>query len=72
MTPQPNSDALVMFGATGDLAKKKLFPALYFLEFHGHLDVPVIGVARSEWSDDEFKEHARESIDTHVDDPDPA
>ncbi len=44
---QPRADALVLFGATGDLAKRKLFPALYHLERTGQLDVPVIGVARS-------------------------
>jgi glucose-6-phosphate 1-dehydrogenase len=46
-TPAPRSDALVIFGVTGDLARKKLFPALYQLERDGHLDVPVVGVARS-------------------------
>ena len=56
------ADALVLFGATGDLAKRKLFPALYHLERRGELDVPVIGVARSDWTDDDFREHARESI----------
>jgi len=59
---QPRADALVLFGATGDLAKRKLFPALYHLEADGILDVPVIGVARSDWTDDSFRERARESI----------
>jgi len=59
---QPEADALVLFGATGDLAKKKLFPALYHLEQRGRLQFPVIGVARSDWSDKSFREHARESI----------
>ena len=45
---QPDADALVLFGATGDLAVRKLFPALYRLEQSGTLHVPVIGVARSE------------------------
>jgi glucose-6-phosphate 1-dehydrogenase len=58
------SDALVLFGATGDLAKKKLFPALYRLTACGRLDMPVIGVAASDWSDDQFRDHARESIQT--------
>ena len=49
---QPPADALVLFGATGDLAKRKLFPALYRLEKAGQLKVPVIGVARSDWDDD--------------------
>jgi glucose-6-phosphate 1-dehydrogenase len=41
------ADALVLFGAMGDLAHKKIFPALYHMVRHGHLDVPVIGVARA-------------------------
>jgi glucose-6-phosphate 1-dehydrogenase len=45
MSP-PRSDALVFFGATGDLAKKKIFPALQAMARRGHLDMPVIGVAR--------------------------
>ncbi len=59
---QPRADALVLFGATGDLAKRKLFPALYHLEQDGLLDVPVIGVARSDWTDESFRQHAREAI----------
>ena len=49
-TNQPTADALVLFGATGDLAKRKLFPALYRLQRSGALTVPVIGVARSDWT----------------------
>ncbi|MEO5723024.1 MAG: glucose-6-phosphate dehydrogenase [Ilumatobacteraceae bacterium] len=60
---QPPADALVLFGATGDLAKRKLFPALYEMETHGSLSVPIIGVARSDWTDQAFCEHAKESID---------
>jgi glucose-6-phosphate 1-dehydrogenase len=60
--PQPAADALVLFGATGDLSKRKLFPALYFMEAHGTLQVPVIGVARSDWNDDAFRQHAHDSI----------
>ena len=67
---QPQADALVLFGATGDLAKRKLFPALYHLERRGQLKVPVIGVARSDWTDDDFKVHAEESIREHVADVD--
>jgi len=52
----------VLFGATGDLAKRKLYPALYQLERRGALNVPVIGVARSDWTDDGFRDHAREAI----------
>ena len=62
MSTQPPSDALVLFGATGDLSKKKLMPALYSLERHGRLTVPVIGVARSTWTDKDFRAHAQESI----------
>src|SRR3954452_23114169 len=62
MSHQPKADALVLFGATGDLAKRKLFPALYDLERHGKLDIPVIGVARSDWTDETFRKNAHESI----------
>jgi glucose-6-phosphate 1-dehydrogenase len=61
-TSQPRADALVLFGATGDLAKRKLFPALYELERTNKLDIPVIGVARSDWTDKAFREHAKEAI----------
>ena len=60
--PQPAADALVLFGATGDLAKRKLFPALYHLERHGTLKIPVIGVARSDWTDKAFCQNAHDSI----------
>jgi glucose-6-phosphate 1-dehydrogenase len=69
---QPVADALVLFGATGDLAKRKLFPALYGLEKSGVLNVPVIGVARSDWTDDDFRTHAAESIAEHHHEADPA
>jgi glucose-6-phosphate 1-dehydrogenase len=59
---QPTADALVLFGATGDLAKRKLFPSLYSMEAHGVLGVPVVGVARSDWTDDSFRAHAQESV----------
>ena len=59
---QPPADALVLFGATGDLAKRKLFPALYHLERRKLLDVPVIGVARSDWTDAAVIEHAHDAI----------
>ena len=68
-TPEP-ADALVIFGATGDLARKKLFPALYRLVARG-LDVPVVGVARRAWSDDELRAYAREAISERVDEPVP-
>jgi glucose-6-phosphate 1-dehydrogenase len=64
------ADALVLFGATGDLSKRKLFPALYHLLRHGHLGLPIIGVARDSWSDERFRTHARSSINEFVDNPD--
>ena len=61
---RPRSDALVMFGATGDLARKKLFPAVYRLEERGVLDgMPVLGVASSQWDDERLRQHARGSLD---------
>ena len=56
------SDALVLFGASGDLAFKEIFPALHGLVVAGQLDTPVIGVARSDWTRDAFINRARESI----------
>jgi len=56
------SDALVFFGATGDLAYKKIFPSLQNMIRHGHLSVPVIGVAKSGWSVDQLLERARASL----------
>src|SRR6266853_3513480 len=56
------SDALVLFGAMGDLARKKIFPALYHMVRHGHLDVPVIGVARAGRTNEHLKERVRDSI----------
>jgi glucose-6-phosphate 1-dehydrogenase len=61
----PQSDALVFFGATGDLVYKKIFPALYAMEQRGHLQVPVIGVARSDWTIEQFQARARESVEKH-------
>jgi glucose-6-phosphate 1-dehydrogenase len=60
-----SSDALVFFGATGDLAYKKIFPALQAMVKRGHLDVPVIGVARAGWKLDQLKARARESLEHH-------
>ena len=56
------SDALVLFGATGDLAHKKIFPALYAMVKRGNLAVPVIGVAHSEWDLERFQARVRDSI----------
>jgi glucose-6-phosphate 1-dehydrogenase len=60
-----HSDALVFFGATGDLAYKKIFPSLQAMVRRGHLSVPVIGVAKAGWSLDQFKARARDSVDKH-------
>src|SRR6266581_4396212 len=59
------SDALVIYGVTGDLAFKKIFPALQAMVRRGHLDVPVIGVARSAWSLDQFHQRVHESLEKH-------
>jgi glucose-6-phosphate 1-dehydrogenase len=57
-----NADALVLFGATGDLAKKKLFPALYEMEEAGELEISVYGVASSKWTQSEFRANAEKAI----------
>jgi glucose-6-phosphate 1-dehydrogenase len=59
------SDALVFFGATGDLAYKKIFPALQSMIRRGHLNVPVIGVAKSGWNLDQFRARALDSVEKH-------
>lgn len=59
------SDALVFFGATGDLAYKKIFPALQAMLKRGHLNVPVIGVAKSGWSVDQLRARAQDSLEKH-------
>jgi glucose-6-phosphate 1-dehydrogenase len=56
------ADALVLFGAMGDLAHKKIFPALYHMVQRGHLDLPVIGVAKAGRTDEHLKERARDSV----------
>ena len=62
---QEHSDALVFFGATGDLAHKKIFPALQSLVKRGRLDVPVVGVAKSGWNLDQLVARAKDSIETY-------
>jgi glucose-6-phosphate 1-dehydrogenase len=62
---QPVSDALVFFGATGDLAFKQIFPSLQRLAKRDKLKGPVIGVAKSGWTLDDLKKRARESLETH-------
>jgi glucose-6-phosphate 1-dehydrogenase len=59
------SDALVFFGATGDLAWKKIFPALQSMIEHGHLDCPVIGVAKAGWTLEQLKARAKDSVEKH-------
>jgi glucose-6-phosphate 1-dehydrogenase len=61
----PECDAFVFFGATGDLAYKKIFPALYNMVRHGTLNVPVIGVAKSGWTIDQVRRRARESLEKY-------
>jgi glucose-6-phosphate 1-dehydrogenase len=61
------ADALVVFGATGDLAHQQIFPALYAMARRGRLRVPVIGVGRQPWSDEELRERARKSVADHGD-----
>ena len=60
-----HSDALVFFGATGDLAYKKIFPALQAMIKRGHLDVPVIGVAKASWNLEQLRARAHESLEKH-------
>ena len=59
------SDALVFFGATGDLAYKKILPSLQAMAKRGNLNVPVIGVAKSGWTLEQLRARARESIEKH-------
>src|SRR5438552_13345353 len=66
-----HSDAFVFFGATGDLAYKKIFPALQAMVKRGHLDVPVIGVAKAGWNLEQLRARAKDSLDKHGG-PDPA
>ena len=59
------TDALVFFGATGDLAYKKIFPSLQAMIKRGNLDVPIIGVAKAGWNLDQFRARARDSLEQH-------
>jgi glucose-6-phosphate 1-dehydrogenase len=61
----PHSDALVFFGATGDLAYKKIFPSLQAMAKRGHLKTPVIGVAKAGWNLDQLKARAKDSVEKH-------
>jgi glucose-6-phosphate 1-dehydrogenase len=60
-----HSDALVFLGATGDLAYKKIFPALQAMIKRGHLNVPIVGVAKAGWNLGQLKERARDSLEKH-------
>ena len=62
MTRSSDTDALVLFGASGDLAKKKIFPAIYHLERRGALGIPTVGVASSPWTVDQLRDHACEAV----------
>jgi glucose-6-phosphate 1-dehydrogenase len=69
----PRADALVLFGATGDLAYKKLFPALHALQARGQLGIPVVGIAREGWTLERLCDRIRDSLrDAGVPDGDPA
>lgn len=63
--PNFHSDALVFFGATGDLAYKKIFPALQAMVKRGNLSVPVIGVAKAGWNLDQLRARAHDSLEKH-------
>jgi len=63
--PAARADALVLFGATGDLAYKKIFPALHAMARRGHLDAPVIAVGRAGWSVDQLRARVQDSIAHH-------
>ncbi|MDW2981175.1 MAG: glucose-6-phosphate dehydrogenase [Rhodanobacter sp.] len=60
--PTPRSDALVFFGATGDLAYKKIFPALQAMVLHDGLELPIIGVAHSGWTTERLRQRAHDSL----------
>jgi glucose-6-phosphate 1-dehydrogenase len=62
----PAADVLVIFGITGDLAKKMTLKALYDLVENGTLNVPVIGVARNDWKDEDLHQHARDAVEARV------
>ena len=61
----PRSDAVVFFGATGDLAYKQIFPALLGLVRDEGLDMPIIGVAREGWNLEQLQARAKDSIEKH-------
>ena len=60
-----HSDALVFFGATGDLAYKKIFPSLQAMVKRGHLNIPVVGAAKAGWNLDQLRARAKDSLEKH-------
>ena len=60
-----HSDAFVFFGMSGDLAHKKIFPALYLMVKSGALDIPVVGVASSQWTVEDLRKRAEDSVTTY-------
>jgi glucose-6-phosphate 1-dehydrogenase len=60
-----DADALVLFGVAGDLAHRKIFPALQAMVKRGRLDVPVVGVARASWNLERLKARVRDSLEQH-------
>ncbi len=70
MNAVEHADAIVLFGVSGDLAHRKIFPALYKLTARNRLNVPVIGVARAGWSLERLQARARDSVNTFVQHPD--
>ena len=64
------ADVLVVFGITGDLARKMTFRALYRLESRGKLSCPIVGVAIDDWGVERLRAHAREAIAATIEDPD--
>lgn len=64
------ADALVLFGATGDLAEKMLFPALYRLASRDEIDMPIVGVASRAWDDERLRAHARNAVQQVITEPD--
>ncbi len=70
-SPVEHADALVLFGATGDLARKKLFSAIYHMAEAGTLEIPVVGIARSGWDSERFRAHVADAIGETVANIDP-
>ena len=66
------ADAVVLFGATGDLAYKRIFPALWAIHHAGRLGIPVIGVSSSKWNDEDMRNRFHEAVAASGDPPEPA